>query len=77
MDDTISGNKRLNQASKEAGKSSEAAISLVQIEKSGLATLMDFAERSNMIDLEILLEKRITEECLSMYNVDGSMRKNS
>ena len=30
-----------------------------------------------MMQLESALEWRITEECLSMYNVDGSMRKTS
>ena len=28
-----------------------------------------------MIELELVLEGRVTEECLSLYNVDGSMRK--
>ena len=28
-----------------------------------------------MIQLELALERRVTEECLSLYNVDGSMRK--
>ena len=35
----------------------------------------DYAERHSLIDLETLFKKRITEECLSMYNVDGSLRK--
>ena len=28
-----------------------------------------------MIQLESALERRVTQECLSLYNVDGSMRK--
>ena len=27
------------------------------------------------IGLEMLVDKRVTEECRSMYNVDGSLRK--
>ncbi|KAK1898274.1 Regulator of telomere elongation helicase 1 [Dissostichus eleginoides] len=43
--------------------------------RSGLAALVDLAEGSGLIQLESALEGRVTEECLSLYNVDGSMRK--
>ena len=72
---TISRNKRLNLASKQVCTSSGSCVSAIQMEKSGLATLMDFAEKRKIIELEILVEKWVTEECLSMYNVDGSLRK--
>ena len=36
--------------------------------------LLDLADGSGIIKLETALEGR-SEECLSMYNVDGSMRK--
>ena len=35
-----------------------------QMEKSGLVVLMDFAESTGMVNLEALLERRVTEECL-------------
>ncbi|KAJ4921109.1 hypothetical protein JOQ06_022699 [Pogonophryne albipinna] len=45
------------------------------MERSGLAALVDLTEGSGLIQLESALEGRVTEECLSLYNVDGSMRK--
>lgn len=45
------------------------------MERSGLAALVDLAEESGMLPLESALEGRVTEECLSLYNADGSMRK--
>ena len=52
-------------------------MKVAQMERSGLAALVDLAQESGMIQLESALERRVTEECLSMYNVDGSMRKTS
>ena len=74
LKDKLSKNKRLNLASTPVQVSNKIC-NVDQMEKNGLATLMDFAEKNNLIDLENLLGSRITEECLSMYNVDGSMRK--
>ena len=48
---------------------------VAQMDNSGLATLIDLAEGSGMMQLESAFEWRITEECLSKYNVDGSMHK--
>ena len=45
------------------------------MERSGLAALVDVAEGSGLIQLESALEGRVTEEFLSLFNVDGSMRK--
>lgn len=45
------------------------------MERSGLADLVDIAVGSGLIQLESALEGRVTEECLSLFNVDGSMRK--
>ena len=75
MKATIHRNKRLNLPSKQICEPSGIYINATQMEKYGLAALMDFAENRGMISLEMLLERRVTEECLSMYNVDGSMRK--
>ena len=74
LKDTLSRNNRLNLASTPVQVASKIS-NVDQMEKNGLATLMDFAEKNSLIDLETFLEGRITEECLSLYNVDGSMRK--
>ena len=49
---------------------------VIQVEKSGLTTLVDLAEGSGMIQLESVLEGRVTDECLSLCNIDGSMNLN-
>ena len=43
----------------------------------GLLSIVNIAEKNNMIDLVDLLSNRITFECLSVFNSDGSMRKKS
>ena len=48
---------------------------MAQMESSGVAALLDLAQRSGILKLESALEGRVTEECLALYNVDGSMRK--
>ena len=50
-------------------------MKVAQMERSGLAALVDLAEGSGMIQLESALEARVTEDCLSLFNVDRSMRK--
>ncbi len=37
--------------------------------------LVELVEESGMLQLEEALDGRMTEECLSVYNIDGSMRK--
>jgi hypothetical protein len=45
------------------------------MERMGMLSLVDLVEKSGMIQIEDVLESRVTEECLSVFNVDGSMRK--
>ena len=66
--------KKLNFASERICAASGALMKVAQMERSGLAALVDLAEGSGLIQLESALEGRVTEECLSL-NVDGSMRK--
>ncbi|KAJ4940036.1 hypothetical protein JOQ06_029467 [Pogonophryne albipinna] len=68
-------NKKLNFASERICAPSGALMKVAQMERSGLAALVELAEGSGLIQLESALEGRVTEECLSLYNVDGSMRK--
>ena len=74
---TIHKNKRRNFSHENISAQSDVPIKVAQMEKSGLAALLDLAEGSGIIQLDEALEGRVTEECLSMYNVDGSMRKTS
>ena len=72
---TIHKNKRRNFANDQIQAPLGAPIKVAQMEKAGLAALIDLAEGSGMVQLESVLENRLTEECLSLYHVDGSMRK--
>ena len=47
----------------------------VQMEKAGLASLIDIVHDSDLIKLETVLRWRVTEECLSLFNVNGSMNR--
>ena len=42
----------------------------------GLIMIVNLVEESNVINFRELMEYRITSECLSVFNVNGSMRKN-
>ena len=75
LTETIHRNKRRNFASEQVRVSSDISMTVAHMEKSGLVALLDLADESGIIKLEAALEGRVTEECLSMYNVDGSMRK--
>lgn len=72
---TIHKNKRQNFASEQICAPAGTSMKVAQMERSGLAALVDLAEGSGMFPLESALEGRVTEECLSLYNADGSMRK--
>ena len=72
---TIHKNKRQTFASEQILAPSGAVLKVAQMERQGLTALVDLAEKTGVLTLERALEGRVTEECLSMYNVDGSMRK--
>jgi hypothetical protein len=72
---TIHRNKRRNFTGEMVCTPSGAHMKVAHMERSGLAALVDLAEGSGMIQLESALERRVTQECLSLYNVDGSMIK--
>ncbi|KAJ4921706.1 hypothetical protein JOQ06_002006 [Pogonophryne albipinna] len=67
----IHRNKKLNFASERICAPSGALMKVAQMERSGLAALVDLAEGSVLIQLESALEGRVTEECLSLYNPCG------
>ena len=72
---TIHKNKRLNFASDMISTTSGTDMKVAHMERLGMAALVDLADGLGVINLESALEGRVTEECLSLYNVDGSMRK--
>ena len=65
---TIHKNKRRNITSEQIRAPLGAPMKVAQMKKAGLA------EGTGMVPLQSALERRVTEECLSLYNVDGSMR---
>ena len=72
---TIHRNKRRNFANEQICVPSGASMNVALMERFGMVALVDLAEGVGMLKLESALEGRVTEECLSMFNVDGSMRK--
>ena len=50
-------------------------INALEMEKRALSILIDFAEKNDLIELGQVLVRRISDECLTMFNADGSMRK--
>ena len=68
---TIHKNKRQTFASEQILAPSGAVLKVAQMERQGLTALVDLAEKTGVLTLERALEGRVTEECLSMYNVDG------
>ena len=71
---TFHRNKRQNFTSEQVRVSSDTSMTVAHMETSGLVALLDLADGSGIIKLEAALEGQY-EECLSMYNVDRSMRK--
>ena len=47
------------------------------MERSGLAALLELADGTGEVNLERVLKYRITQESLSIFNVDGTMHKAS
>ena len=63
---TIHKNKMQSFANEQICASAVTPKKVAQMERSGLATLVDLAEGSGMLQLESALERRVTEECLSL-----------
>lgn len=72
---TIHRNKRKNFTSESVVVSSGTSMTVAHMEKSRLAAFLNHADGSDIIKLETALAGRVTEECLAMYNVNGSFRK--
>lgn len=73
----IKKNRRKSFDTVQSGVGEKQSISTRQahMEKKGIAALLEISEGTDSMVLETLFESRITDECLSLFNVDGSMRK--
>jgi hypothetical protein len=40
-----------------------------------MAVVMSLAEKDGLVDLPTILQHRVTHECLSIFNVNGTYRK--
>ena len=71
----IDTRKRKNFDSIKICGQSSAQMKMTDMERSGLAAVLSLVEGSGAVDLERVLSGRVTEESLSLFNADGSMRK--
>ena len=70
----VTKNKRLNLATTPINVT-KTYSNPVKTERNALSMMIDEAEKNDVISLELVLVKRISEECLTMFNPNGSMRK--
>ena len=50
----------------------QKSVKISEMEQKALKSVIDFVERSGSIQLEELLENRVTQESTSLFNADGS-----
>ena len=74
---TIHKHKRQTFAYVQIWSPSGAVLKVAHMERQALTALVYLAERTGELALESALEGRVTEECISMYNINGSMQKAS
>ena len=72
--DRLAKNKRLNFKNNQTVTASNKTLSQAQMEGTGLASVIQLAEGSGALTLENIFKYRVTEECLPIFNVDGSIR---
>ena len=71
--DRLPNNKRMTFDNNKSSKKGDKAISQAQMERVGLASMIGLLK--NTLAADIIFENRVTEECLSIFNVDGSFRR--
>ena len=74
INNRLQNNKRWNFENNQSVTAANTSLSLAQMEKAGLASVIQLAKGTGALTSEQILEYRVTEECLSMFNVDGSSR---
>ena len=77
LNDRIPRSKRLNFANQELQhvEGLNAKGKAQEMERSALSAVVELVEISGGFELEDVLQHRVTEECLSIYNVNGTLRK--
>ena len=76
LHDRIKRNSRLTFAKASSNRTSEASkVKQAEMENKALASVVNLVDVSGLISLTDLMKYRITEECLILFNVNGSFRK--
>ena len=77
LKEKIPNSKRLNFAKQELDVDGgvKTKLKAIDMEKIGLSQVLELVEASGSLNLETILRNRITQESLSIFNVNGSMRK--
>ena len=68
--DLLPKNKMLNFESNQTMSATNKALSQVQMEGTGLASVIQLVEGTGGVTLEQILEYRVKKECLPLFNVD-------
>ena len=75
--DPVPKNKQLtfSNEKKETSTTSKNKVTTGVMESAGLAAIINIVEKSGLVDLNEILEYRVTEESLSLFNSNGTFRK--
>ena len=77
MNATLNKNIRKNFCSTAICGSTGVSVTQEQIERPGLASLLEFADETGEVNLDSVLNYRITQESLPMLYVDGILDSSS
>ena len=77
LNDIIPRSNRLNFDNQEVKNVKGATMKgkAQEMERVALASVIELVDRSGVLNLEEVLEQRVTEESLAIFNVNGTMRK--
>ena len=76
LHDRIKRNSRLTFAKSSSNRTSEASkVKQAEMESKALASVVNLVDVSGLISLTDVMKYRITGECLTLFNVNGSFRK--
>ena len=69
--------KTFATASSDKPASGRSKQKVAEIEQEALKSVINLVDRTDSVDLETLMNSRVTDECLSLFNPDGTIRKNA
>ena len=67
--------KRLTFAKESGAKKSGEELTATEMERTALKAVINLVEISQWVDLPQLLEHRVVEECMTLFNSNGTYRK--